>query len=394
MSGPGVRRLSILLLYDCIYPGSVGGVEHRNFELARALAARGHKVTLAGFADAKDTPAPGVEILPLGPRGRLYAASGKRSTGEALRFAAKVARMDLAPYDLIETANIPYVHLFPLALRCRRAKKPLVVTWYEYWGTYWREYLGPIRWLPYAAIERLAVPLGTAAIADSRLAADRVQAHRGGEVPVVPVGIPIEAIRKAAGEPAAEPAQPGAEPAPPLIYAGRLLREKRVDLLIEAVALLPQAPDPSTPLLAILGTGPERDQLEEQARDLGLAERIRFLGHLATNADVWRALGRAKVAVQPSSREGFGLFPLEAMAAGLPVVYCESPESALPELVRSGLEGTCTAPEPKALAVALARLLSDEPERERLARGARERSEAYGWEAIAGRMENLFLELT
>ncbi len=394
MNGPPGRSLSILLLYDCIYPGSVGGVEHRNYELARALAARGHKVTLAGFADGRDAPAPGVKILPLGPRGQLYGAEGKRSTGQALRFAAKVARMDLSPYDLVETANIPYVHLFPLALRCRLSRKPMVVTWYEYWGPYWREYLGPIRWLPYAAIERLAVPLGKRAIADSRLAADRVQARRGGEVPVVPVGIPIEAIRAAAELSAA----PGAEPAPPLIYAGRLLREKRVDLLLEAVAILASASaEPSgspRPLLSILGSGPERERLEEQAHALGIAQRVRFLGHLPTNVDVWRALGRAKVAVQPSSREGFGLFPLEAMAVGLPVVYCESPESALPELVRPGLEGICTAPEPQALAAALARLLEDEPERERFARGARERSGSYGWEAIAERLENLFLELT
>ncbi|HEV7667301.1 MAG TPA: glycosyltransferase family 4 protein [Thermoanaerobaculia bacterium] len=384
------RRLSILLLYDCIYPGSVGGVEHRNYELARALAARGHRVTLAGFADGKDTPAPGVETLPLGPRGRLYAASGKRSTGQALRFAAKVARLDLSPYDLVETANIPYIHLFPLALRCRLARKPLVVTWYEYWGPYWREYLGPIRWLPYAAIERLAVPLGKKAIADSRLAADRVQARRGGEVPVVPVGIPIAAIRAAAEE----PAEPGAEPAPPLIYAGRLLREKRVDLLLEAVALLAEAlPEHRGAWLAILGSGPERERLEDLARSLGLADSVVFLGHLPTNADVWRSLGRAKVAVQPSSREGFGLFPLEAMAAGLPVVYCESPESALPELVRHGLEGVCTPPVPQSLAAAIAWLLGDAAAHERLAQSARERSEAYGWEAIAGRLENLFLEL-
>jgi len=391
MTASGGRRLSILLLYDCIYPGSVGGVEHRNYELARALVARGHKVTLAGFADGKDAPAPGVKILPLGLRGRLYGAAGKRSTGQALRFAARVARMDLSPYDLVETANIPYVHLFPLALRCHLAKKPLVVTWYEYWGPYWREYLGPIRWLPYAAIERLTVPLGKKAIADSRLAADRVQAHRGGEVPVVPVGIPIDAIRQAAKDSASEP---DAAPAPPLIYAGRLLREKRVDLLLEAVALLASASDLSNSLLAILGAGPERERLEEQARALGIAERVRFLGHLPTNEDVWRSLGRAKVAVQPSSREGFGLFPLEAMAAGLPVVYCESAESALPELVRPGLEGLCTAPEPQALAAALARLLGDETEREQLAQGARTRSEGYGWEAIAARLENLFLELT
>ncbi|HXU29105.1 MAG TPA: glycosyltransferase family 4 protein [Thermoanaerobaculia bacterium] len=394
MSGVEGRRLSILLLYDCVYPGSVGGVEHRNHELARSLAARGHRVTLAGFADAKESPMPGVEILPIGPRGRLYVDSGKRSTTEALRFALAVARMDLSPYDVVETANIPYLHLFPLATRCRIAKKPLVVTWHEHWGPYWRQYLGPVRGLAYAAVERLAVPLSRQAIAVSGFTAERVRARRGGEVPVVPGGIPLAAIRAATRE----ISDPGYEEAPPLIYAGRLLREKRIGLLLEAVAILAQAlpkdSESSRPWLSILGTGPERERLEEQARALGLAGSVRFLGHLPTSADVWRALGRAKVAVQPSSREGFGLFPLEAMAAGLPVVYCESPESALPELVRHGLEGICTPSEPQALSAALAGLLGDPAARERLAQGARERSEAYSWEASAERLENLFLQLT
>ncbi len=387
---PSPRPLSILLLYDCIYPGSVGGVEHRNYELARALAVRGHEVTLAGFTVPTAPPAMGMTILPLGPRGQLYTEGGKRSTGQALRFAAKVASLDLSPYDLVETANIPYVHLFPLALRCRLAGKPLLVTWYEYWGPYWREYFGPLRALPYRAIERLAVPLGRRAIADSRLAAERVEARRGEAVPVVPVGIPIEAIRAAA----ASPAEPDAPPAAPLLYAGRLLKEKRVDLLVEALARVDRKALPSQgPWLSILGTGPERERLERQVGEVGLTDRVVFRGHLPTSADVWRELGRAKIAVQPSSREGFGLFPLEAMAAGLPVVYCESPESALPELVRDGGEGISTAPEPEPLASAISRLLTDEGERERLSRAARERSEAYSWAAIARRMENLFLDL-
>ncbi|MFP5287584.1 MAG: glycosyltransferase family 4 protein, partial [Thermoanaerobaculia bacterium] len=107
--------MNVLLLYDCIYPRSVGGVEHRNHELARALAARGHRVTLAGFAEAPSEPAPGVEVLPVGPPGRLYTASGKRSTGEAARLARSVFRLDLRGFDVVETANIPYAHLPPLA---------------------------------------------------------------------------------------------------------------------------------------------------------------------------------------------------------------------------------------------------------------------------------------
>jgi glycosyltransferase involved in cell wall biosynthesis len=120
---------------------------------------------------------------------------------------------------------------------------------------------------------------------------------------------------------------------------------------------------------------------------------VAFPGYLPTNRDVWRRLGAARLAVQPSSREGFGLFPLEAMAAGLPVVYCESSESALGELVEPGVEGVCTPPDPEALAAALAALLADDAEVRRLADNARRRAERYDWPAVAAEMERVFLDL-
>jgi len=370
--------LRILLLYDCLYPRSVGGVEHRNHELARALAARGHQVTLAGFADEPSNPTPGVEILPVGPPGRLYTAEGKRRTGEAVRLARAVLRLDLGRFDVIETANIPYAHLPPLALRCRRAGKPLVVTWYEYWGRYWRRYLGA-KWPVYAAMERLTAHLGTVAISSSRLTAERVGRVRGEEVPVVCIGIPLETIRRSASEGA-----PGG--GPPLVYAGRLLKEKRVDLLLEAVARLSRP----GPLLSICGAGPDRGRLEEIAARLGLGDRIVFHGHLPSNLDVWRRIGESKIAVQPSSREGYGMFPLEAMAAGLPVVFCESSESALSELIESGVQGLQTAPDPDSLAAALDRLLTDEAERRRLAENASRYAEGFDWGAVAEVTEEVF----
>lgn len=374
--------LRILLFYDCLYPWSVGGVEHRNHELARALAARGHKVTLAGFADAADTasePFPGVDVLPVAPPGRLYTSMGKRSTGEAVRLARAALRLDVKRFDVIEAANIPYAHLPPLALRCRLAGRPLVVTWHEYWGRYWSQYLGA-KWPVYATVERVTAHLGTSATAVSRLTADRVRKVRGGEVRVVPNGVPIEAIRRSAEE--------GAGEGPPLIYAGRLLREKRIDLLLEAVARLSR----QGPLLAIYGDGPDRSRLEEIAGRLGLGSAVLFQGYLPTNTDVWRRMGESRIAVQPSSREGFGLFPLEAMAAGLPVVYCESSESALSELVEDGVHGLRTPPDPAALAGALDRLLTDESERQRLAESARRHAEGFDWAGVAAGMERVFQE--
>ena len=398
-----MKPLSLLLFYDCIYPESVGGVEHRNHELARALAERGHRVTLAGFAAAPSKPYAGVEILPVGPPGRLYSAAGKRSSAAAARLAAAAARIDLRPFDVVEAANIPYAHLPVLATRCRLRGKPFVVTWHEYWGRYWEQYLGA-KWPLYAAVERLAASLGTRALAVSHLTASRLEARRHEEVLVIPNGIPAARIRAAAEEGGSDrsvgsdgsvgSSDRSDESGPPLVYAGRLLREKRVDLLLEAVARL--APGRPGPLLAVIGDGPDRKRLTALAERLGLlggSPAVTFHGHLPTNADVWRRLGASRIAVQPSSREGFGLFPLEAMAAGLPVVYCESAESALSELVEPGVHGACTQPQPDALAMALDRLLADPGEVHRLAETARRHAARYDWSAVAADKESVFLSL-
>lgn len=374
-------RLRVLIFYDCVYPHSLGGVEHRNHELARRLGQRGHEVVLAGFSPEEGEPFPNVRVVSLGVPGRLYDEAQVRSRWQAMRLLWGALRVPLGRYDVVEAANIPYAHLGPLAWRCRRARVPFVVSWYEYWGSYWKQYLRSPAWPLYAAIERASVNLGTAAIACSELTASRLQRGRRGAVPVVRIGVDCALVRRHAAE-----ASPGA--APPLVYAGRLIREKRIDLLLDAVALL--APGRPGVLLAVIGDGPDRPRLEALAAQRGLAASVSFTGRFTHNADVWRRLGGARIAVQPSAREGYGLFPLEAMAAGLPVVYCASGESAVGEIVEHGQQGLRAAGEPRALADALARLLDGEEERSRLAGNARAHAQGFDWSAVAARMEDVY----
>jgi len=363
--------MKILLLYDCVYPESLGGVEHRNHELAAALGGLGHEVTIAGFAVSSRDVAKNARVLSLGPPGKLYDAHGKRRASEALRFARACSGLDVTAYDLVETANIPYAHLLPLARHCRRAHRPLVVTWHEYWGSYWRRYAGPLRGTAFALVERATARVGTA-IAVSQLTGERLAARRGRPVEVVPNGIPVARIRAAAAQ---------GLPGPPLFLAGRLVREKRVDLLLAAIDLLRR--EFPAPLLAIAGDGPDAERLHQLAAPLG--PHVRFLGRLPASDDVWRAMGGARIAVQPSEREGFGLFPLEAMAAGLPVVYCASPESAVEELVGHEQEGLRSTAEPAALATAIGRLLRDDQRCAALGAAAARRAAAYDWSEIAAR---------
>lgn len=376
--------MKILILYPTVFPDFIGGVEHRNYELGAALARRGHEVTLAGFCNPQAGIPPRLAVLSLGPLQGFYNETGRRSTFQALRFAFAATRFDLSAYDVVETAGLPFVHLLPLAFRCRLGGKPLLVTWYEYWGAYWRGYVGRLKAPLYAAMEWLAAQLGDEVTATSRLTEGRLAARRGrGGVDLVPCGIRLDEVQRAA-----RLAQRLHGQGAPLVYAGRLQREKRIDLLLRAVARLAVG-RPAGVLLAVFGEGPAREDLTRLAEELGIEDRVDFRGHVAGIAEVWESLGRARVAVQPSEREGFGLFPLEAMAAGLPVVYCESPESAVPELVRDGIEGICTAPEPAALARALARLLDDEGEWRRLQANALTRAARYDWDTIAGQIEKV-----
>jgi glycosyltransferase involved in cell wall biosynthesis len=317
--------------------------------------------------------------------GDLHTATGQRSTRQAVRFLGIAARLDVRPYDIVETANIPYLHLLPLTVKCALHKKPLVVAWHAHWGTYWRDYIGNWSWPAYRAIEWAAAQAGSAAVAVSRMTAGRVEAQRlKGKVAVLPNGIPLARIQ-AAGEGAREAGR-SSTPAP-LLFAGRLTRERRLDLLLDAVRRLQERPEPV--LLAVAGDGPFRAELLAQADRLGIASRVRFHGTLASG-ELWREMARAEVAVQPSSQDSFGMFPLEAMAAGLPVVYCQAPDSALPELVREGLDGHGVAADPEILAATLGRLLDDPAERARLAANARERAAEYDWDRVVLKAEAIY----
>jgi len=370
--------MRILLFSDSLYPEFVGGIERRNADLAAALARRGHAVTLAGFG-AGGPSAPGVRVISLGARRPVYAPSGTRAAGPALGLARAAWRIGLRDYDVVETSNVPFAHLFPLAARCAAAGKPLLVSWYEFWGAYWKEYSGAARAPFYRAVEWLALQLGTV-VASSGLTASRLARRRIGSPPVVvPCGTDIEEIASAvAGI---------AETRDRIIYAGRLLSHKRVDMLLDALALLPSV------RLVVYGEGPEREALAARASRLGIAARVEFRAPSPDRRELWREIRRSAVAVQPSAREGFGIFPLEALAAGVPVVHLRSEHSAIGEVVRPGIEGICAEPEPRALAEAIGALLADGPGRAEMGNRGRRRARDYRADEAAAAVEAVFEDL-
>lgn len=154
----------------------------------------------------------------------------------------------------------------------------------------------------------------------------------------------------------------------PLIgFVGRLVRQKGVDVLLEAFAQVERQLPQSR--LFIAGDGPLRAELEAQARDLGLGESVRFLGWVS---DADRLMPAANVIAVPSRWEGFGLVTLEAMRYAVPLVA--SRVTALPEIVADGQTGLLVEPDaPEQLAGALQTLLVDSERAGTFGRAGRQR---------------------
>lgn len=373
--------LSILLLYDCVYPESVGGVQHRNLEIARELGRRGHRVTIGGWTSHPRRLDARVRVISLPFATPIYGSNGKRSALASMRYALACLTLPLSQYDVIETANIPYIHLIPLAIRCFLFRRTLVVTWHEFWGEYWSRYVSPPQAWVYAAIERMVAHVGTRAVAVSRLTAERVQQERRGseQVARIPCGLDLNRIRAATTGVVRSSNR--------LIYAGRLSVDKRLPLLIRAMGIL-KLLDPSI-RLAIVGVGPDRADLEKLAVDASVSDCIEFAGSLQSADDVWREIARARIAVTASSREGFGMFPLEAMACGTPVVYCDSSDSALSEIIPVGRCGLMAQATPDSIASSIQELLKDASLWHLMSTNATTDVQRYQWENIAEQTEKV-----
>ncbi len=170
-----------------------------------------------------------------------------------------------------------------------------------------------------------------------------------------------------------------------LVFVGRLVEKKGLTHLLDALAILDaRFPDLC---LTIVGDGPLRDVLTEQARNSGILDKTVFAGS-ARNEDVPTYLRAAKIAVMPSivaasgDQEGLGLVAVEALGCGCAVVASDLP--AVRDTIQDGRTGLMAAPADGAdLANKIATLLDDDELRDRLAEaGRRHALDHFTWRAV------------
>jgi glycosyltransferase involved in cell wall biosynthesis len=218
-------------------------------------------------------------------------------------------------------------------------------------------------------------------VAISQAARELLAPYAEGTIEIVPYGVPLP---EAAGPPA-----PGTA-SPTLLFVGRLVRRKGVDRLLEALAQLRDRPW----RLEIVGFGPEREPLEAQASQLGLGDRVTFLGRVS-DRELVATYGRAAALVLPATidqradTEGLGVVLLEAMSYGLPVVA--TAVGGITDVVVDGETGILVEDQVDALTGGLGKIL-DDPGRARAMgeRGQRRVREAFSWDSIVERLEAIY----
>jgi glycosyltransferase involved in cell wall biosynthesis len=170
----------------------------------------------------------------------------------------------------------------------------------------------------------------------------------------------------------------GLTPGRYVYYVGVLEPRKNVPVLLEAYAKL-AAEFPNVPLVIAGKKGWMYESIFQQAKALGLEDRVRFLGYVP-DADLAALYNGARVFVYPSQYEGFGLPVLEAMQCGTPTITTDI--SSMPEV--AGDAALLVAPnDATALADALKRLLTDDALAQDLSQRGIERAKLFSWQRCA-----------
>lgn len=374
--------MRIAFVYDAIYPWVKGGAEKRIYELGKRLAEEGHEVHVFGVkwwdgADIIENT--GMVLHGVCEPMELY-VNGRRSISEAIIFSIKLfPHLVRERFDIIDVSAFPYFSCFTVKLISILRRTPMIITWHEVWGDYWYEYMG-LRGFFGKLVEYMASKLTHRQIAVSVLTKKNLKALGvdAEKIHVIPNGVDLKRIASV---------QPSPDECD-IISVGRLIREKNVNVLLEA---LDNVRDVIPNIKChIIGDGPEKVQLYELALKLGLVDNVRFFEFMEYDMMIAR-IKSSKVLVLPSSREGFGMVVMEAFACGVPVITVKCPQNAAFSLVteKTGLVVNLDA---KELCSAVCTLINFEV-RKKMATYAIDTAQEYDWDKITMHLKSLYEDL-
>jgi glycosyltransferase involved in cell wall biosynthesis len=344
-------------------PGSGGG-SLRTHEVNRRIADR-HEVTVvtAKFPGWSDRTEDGVRYL--------HAGVQTGYTGSILSYFAALPRLARTlEYDLlVEDFSAPFSSIS--APLWSKAPSVALVQW-----LFARD-LAHKYHVPLHAFEWLGTKTHSKMIVTSQDLARRLrQVNPNAEFHVIPGSIDPNAF-----ETAEPPSRRG------LVYLGRLdVYQKGLDRLLDAFALAATSTDVH---LSIAGDGPGLSLLQKQCTQLGIEDRVTFLGRV-DGAAKFALLASAELVCMPSRFESFGMVALEALACGTPVLAFDI--ESLRDTIPSDAGRLVPDEDIKAYASDLLDLLASPETRAAMGRRGREFARRFSWDDIARRQEEVYLQ--
>ena len=369
--------------YSKKYPH--GGTEIAAYNLAIAMAQKGHKVSVfTSSIDSKDSIEERANMI-------VY------RYGTNFRIETANVSFNLFRKPLIQKVDIVHAHFSTppgelAGLRYAKKKKiPFVLTYHgdaqKDFGTFIRQ-MGVSLYNKHFLDNVLSYADVIISPSEYYISESRFLGKYRDKIVVIPNGINLEEfmISYSKGECREKLNLPAQDRM--ILFLGGLTPYKGPDVLVRAMAkIIKYIPDAR---LVLVGSGKMKNVLEELARKIGVNDHMEFAGFVTENAKplYYRA---ADVFVLPSTmnKEIFGIVNLEAMACGVPIVA--SKIGGVPDVVKDGENGLLAPPrDSEALADAIIYLLENEEVRSKMGKNGRKKVEDYSWDKIADMTERLY----
>ncbi|UOY10334.1 glycosyltransferase family 4 protein [Methanonatronarchaeum sp. AMET6-2] len=362
--------MKIAYITDVIYPWTIGGAEKRTWELAKRLTQEHeiHIITMKWWEGPKTKTKQNVTLHGICKPIELY-KNDRRSIKEALHFSTHLLKPKM-DYDIIDINQFPYFPALTTYLKTKLKNTKTIITWHEVWDEYWLEYLGKPGHIG-RIIEKITPHTPNHNVSVSKTTQQKLS-KLGHQSTVIPNGIDLKQIQEI------EPQPEGYD----VLYVGRLIKEKNVDTLIKAT-------ENTNLTLGIIGTGPQQQKLQK------LTQKTNKNTKMHGNTEYKTLIGymkSSKTLALPSSREGFGITALEAMATGTPVITVNEKNNAAKHLVTQKT-GITTDLNPNKIKKAIQKIIENPEKQRQMSLNAKKQAEKYDWNKIAKKTDKLYKKI-
>ncbi len=317
--------MRIAFVSDVAYPWVKGGKEAIEGTAMRALAKR-HRVYCfsmqwKGMKRRFKHEGMAYDAYPKADQKRLY-SKGRRSIAYAAKFALGLPRLFAYRFDVLVANDFPYLHMPFIKFYCRITKCMLIIDVAEFWDKdYWKSYLksntlGSIAF----AYTKHAIKNADSYIANSSTTASILTKNGidNNSIYIFKNVLDRKLIKSIKHM----------ERKQRVIFSGRLIKEKRIDVFIKSfIAVKKKVPDATA---LIIGDGPELPRLRQLANG---NDGISFLPFIKEKKELYRLIAESSLFFMPSEREGLSIITLESLALGTPVLLTKN--SPIPPEIKS-----------------------------------------------------------